>query len=64
MFNHLNANAFEKRNKGFSEHTGVSLSNLRIDGSRGRGLPYIKLGKKVIYYVENIDAFRPFKKKS
>ena len=38
--------------KELSEMTGRALQTLRNDRSKGRGFPYLKLGKKILYNEE------------
>jgi predicted DNA-binding transcriptional regulator AlpA len=40
-----------------AEKTGFSLSKLRNDRSKGRGLPYVKLNKAVRYLSSDIKDY-------
>jgi len=43
--------------KEVSKLTGRALSTLRNDRHRGRGLPYVKLGRSVRYIEEDIEKY-------
>ena len=40
-----------------SKITGVALSTLRNNRSRGHGIPYIKIGRSVRYDVQDVIEF-------
>jgi hypothetical protein len=40
-----------------SKITGVALSTLRNNRSKGRGIPYIKIGRSVRYDLEDVIEF-------
>ena len=40
-----------------SKITGVALSTLRNNRSKGRGIPYIKIGRSVRYGLEDVIEF-------
>ena len=42
--------------------TGRGLQTLRNDRHRGRGLPYIKMGRSVRYSLEDIIAYMEARK--
>jgi len=43
--------------KQVSEITGRALSTLRNERSKGRGIPYIKVGRSVRYNLEDVIGF-------
>jgi predicted DNA-binding transcriptional regulator AlpA len=40
-----------------SQITGVALSTLRNNRSRGQGIPYIKIGRSVRYDLQDVIEF-------
>lgn len=36
---------------------GCSLSKLRSDRWKGTGIPYLKLGKSVLYSIDDVEAY-------
>jgi len=37
--------------------TGRAIQTLRNDRHRDRGMPYLKIGRRVLYSIEDIRAF-------
>jgi hypothetical protein len=40
-----------------SEATGVSIASLKTERCRGTGMPYVKLGRRVRYRVDDVAAY-------
>ncbi|OPX33825.1 MAG: hypothetical protein B1H12_11215 [Desulfobacteraceae bacterium 4484_190.2] len=45
-----------------AELTGLSLSTLRMNRSKGKGIPYLKIGKCVRYNMEDLKNYLESKK--
>jgi hypothetical protein len=41
--------------KEVAEILGISLSKLRADRQHRRGIPFVKIGKRVLYQLEDIQ---------
>ena len=43
--------------KEVAEMLGISLSKLRADRQHSRGIPFVKIGKRVLYRFDDIEGF-------